>query len=157
MPELLNSLHCRNVKDLCFKNCCTRHGRAAPPPCPSLPHSEEKPLTDSPKLQIQTTLPKQGLITAIPSPSSPCVTQRKNIKSEILRNWWQTGPPTLQISFFYSAHKCKFLRDQIKRSQMHLSWIFVPHFHFIFFLKLSSAVQILSRIHLIPFPRAGSF
>lgn len=99
MPELLNSLHCRNVKDLCFKRRCTRHCRAAPPPCPPLPHSKEKPLTDIPSLQLQTTLLKHRLIPATASPSSPCVTQRKNIKWEGLRNWWQTGPPTSQIPF----------------------------------------------------------
>lgn len=36
----------------------------------------------------------------------------------------------------YSAAERKCLRDQIKHSQMHLSWIFVPHFHFIFLKKI---------------------
>lgn len=68
MPELLNSLHCRNVKDLCFKHCCTRRGRAAPPPCPSPTFQGQTPHSH-PNLQIQTNPVKQRLITAIPSPS----------------------------------------------------------------------------------------
>lgn len=151
MPELLNSLHCRNVKDLCFKHCCTRHGRAAPPPCPSptsqgqTPHWHPQSANSNNSCKAETRH----------SHSQP--QQRRNNKWEIFRSWWHTGPPALQISFFTAHKKCKDLRDQIKHSQAHPSWVFVPHFHFIFFLKYSSAVQILPRIHLITFPSARSF
>lgn len=122
-------------------------------PAPLSPIPGRNPLTDTPNLQFQTVLAKQRLLTAPPAR----VSHTKNITRGIFGNWWQTGPPTLQISFFYSARKCKNLRDQTKHSQMSLSpGLSYPVSILFSSKKSSSAAQILHGIHLRIFPRAKS-
>lgn len=90
-------------------------------------------------------------------PQQPVCHTEKEHEMRNTQELMADGATYIADLIFYSAAECKYLRDQIKHSQMHLSWISVPHCHFIFFKKSSSAVQVLPRIHLITLPRAKSF